>query len=461
MLLGTSFVCVAAALSPQQPPIRTLLVTGANNHDWRWTAPTIRAALAETGRFAVTITEQPQRDLVDVDRRHAAGELDLIVLDYNGERWGEPAEQAFVRAVQNGCGVTVVHAANNAFPGWRAYERMVGLLWRQGTGHGRYHAFDVHVVDHGHPITRGMADLRLHPDELYHRLVPVAGADYRVLLSAYSDPETGGSGRYEPMGTAGRFGDGRVFHTPLGHVWQNNLPSHATWHDPQLRLLVARGSEWAATGAVTLPPVPLNRLSEEEQRQGFTLLFDGRAIEHWRAYRGDDVPRGWVVRDAAIVRDGPGGDLVSREQFAEFDFRFSFRIPPNGNSGVMWHVVDGEPQTYHSGPEYQVLDDRGVKPSPKHAVGALYDLVAPAADKPLRPAGTWNEGRIVVHAGRVRHWLNGKLVVDAPCAGDEWRQMVARSKFKDWPFGQAVTGRLALQDHGDEVAYRNLRIRRL
>ena len=235
---------------------------------------------------------------------------------------------------------------------------MVGLLWRQGTGHGRYHPFDVHVVDHNHPITSGMDDLRMHPDELYHRLVHKDGARYRVLMSAYSDPKTGGTGRHEPMATVGAFGAGRVFHTPLGHVWRNNVPSRATWADPQLRLLLARGCEWAATGAVTLGATPLNRVSKAEAAQGFVALFDGKEISAWTAYRRDEMPpKGWVVRDAAIVHEkaGGGGDLVSREMYGDFDFRFSFRVAKGANSGVMWHVTDAGQQTYFTGPEYQVF----------------------------------------------------------------------------------------------------------
>ena len=98
-----------------------------------------------------------------------------------------------------------MHAANNAFDGWAEYEKMVGLLWRKGTGHGRYHPFDVHVIDHYHPITFAMEDLRMHPDELYHRLVLGKGADFRVLMSAFSDPKTGGTGRHEPMATVAGF----------------------------------------------------------------------------------------------------------------------------------------------------------------------------------------------------------------------------------------------------------------
>ena len=463
MFVATILCAAATSLSPQSPPIQTLLVSGANNHDWKWTSPAIAAVLEETGRFAVTITYDPKQDLPSVMTQHAAGKLDLIVLDYNGPRWGEAAENAFLQAVRAGCGVTVIHAADNAFPGWDEYELMVGLLWRKGTGHGRYHPFDIAVVDHNHPITRGMADLRMHPDELYHRLKHKEGAEYQVLMSAFSDPKTGGTNRHEPMATASAFGEGRVFHTPLGHVWRNNVPSHATWHDPQLRMLVARGSEWAGTGAVTMSATPLNRLSAAEQKQGFESLFDGKAIEHWTGFKQTEAPKkGWVVRDAAIVHEagGGGGDLVSRETYGDFDFRFSFRVAPRANSGVMWHVTDEGKQTYFSGPEYQVIDDAGAKPGERHAVGALYDLV-PATAKETRPAGAWNEGRIVVQKGRLKHFLNGKKVVDTPCAGPKWTAMIEKSKFKNWPFGTASEGRMALQDHGDEVAFRNLRIKKL
>ena len=459
----TSALALAAVLPQSPPPIPTLLVTGANNHDWQWTSGEIVGALRETGRFVVTVSTEPAAALADAPRAFAAGELRLVVLDYNGPRWGEPAEAGFVEAVRAGCGVVVIHAANNAFPGWREYEQLVGLLWREGTGHGVYHPFDVHVVDHHHPVTAGMADLRLHPDELYHGLVHTPGTEQRVLLSAFSDPRTGGSGRHEPMATAGTFGEGRVFHTPLGHVWKGVPATRATWGDPQLRRLVARGAEWAATGAVTLAPEPRNWLSPAERAEGFVLLFDGRSLAAWRAYRGSEPPAaGWVVRDGAIVHEagGGGGDLVTRDEYGDFDLRFSFRVGARANSGVMWHVTEDQPATYMSGPEFQVLDDDGAKPAPRHGVGALYDLVAPQ-DAPVRPAGAWNDARILVHEGRIRFWLNGTQVVDAPGRGPEWEAMVAASKFRDWPFGKAGKGRIALQDHGDEVAFCNLRVRAL
>ena len=314
LLLAACSVSLTASVAAQTAPIQTLLVSGANNHDWRWTSPEIERCLEETGRFDVTITYEPKKDLTAA-RLQAA---QLIVLDYNGPRWGEAAEQAFLAAVKAGAGVVVLHAANNAFNGWTEYERLVGLCWRKGTGHGRYHPFDVVVTDPAHPITAGMDDIRMHPDELYHRLLPTPGAEFRVLMSAFSDPKTGGTGRYEPMATAARYGKGHIFHTPLGHTWTKNVPSRASWLDPQLRRLVARGAEWAASGKVTLSPTPLNRLSNAESKEGFELLFDGKTLAGWRGYRQEGPPKqGWVVRDAAIVHEanGGGGDLILSDRF--------------------------------------------------------------------------------------------------------------------------------------------------
>ena len=449
------FACASG--SAQTAPL--LLVSGQNNHDWRYTSAEIRDALQECERFTVRTTDDPAKDLAELDLTQFAA----IVLDYNGPRWGEAAERAFLRAVEGGAGVVIVHAANNAFPGWADYERLCGLCWRDGTGHGAYHAFDVHVVDAAHPITQGMADLRLHPDELYHRLMPMPGADYRVLMSAFSDPKTGGTGRFEPMATVAQFGKGRVFHTPLGHTWTGQVPTRATWRDAQLRHLLARGTEWAATGAVTLPPTPPNTLTEQERGEGFRLLFDGRTLAGFRGYRLPSLPaQGWSVANAAIVHaaNGGGGDLVTEEEFGDFDFRFEWRVADKANSGVIWRVLETEEQSYMTGPEYQVLDDLGRKPDPRHGAGALYDLV-PNTGAPVRSAGSWNEGRIVIQGGRVQHWLNGQKLVDVPCEGAEWDAMVAGSKFRSWLFGRAKKGRIALQDHGDAVAFRSIRIKTL
>lgn len=443
--------------------VRVLIVGGANNHDWQWTHESLRSILAETGRFDVTVTTEPAKTLADAA---LLDEFDVFLLDYNGPRWGEPAESRFVEAVRGGKGVVVVHAADNAFPGWVEYEEMVMLLWRNGTGHGAFHPFAVEVIDRDHPVTAGMPDLRMHPDELYHGLVNSQNVDVRVLAQAFSSKESGGTGRHEPMIMVRRYGEGRIFHTPLGHVWRNVPLSRASHVDPQFRRLIARGTEWAATGTCLLSPIPPNWLTDDERAQGFELLFDGRDTDGWRGHRAEGFPAsGWTVADGALVHaaGGGGGDLVTTRTFGDFELRFQWAVAPRANSGVIYRVADLDADTWASGPEYQVLDDVGVvvAPDSDQSAGALYGLAAPSNHKVLRPAGVWNDGRIVVRGWHIEHWLNGVGVVDVDLDTPELRARIAASKFGSLPFATAREGRIALQDHGDEVRYRSLRIRTL
>ena len=152
----------------------------------------------------------------------------------------------------DGPGLVVIHAANNAFTGWTDYEKMVGVLWREGSGHGKFHEFAVAYVAPDHPVTSGLGDMAAHPDELYHKLANTRSTPFTLLAKAMSSTESGGTGNEEPMALAVQFGKGRVFHTPLGHVWENVQATKPSISDPQFRLLLSRGAEWAATGAVTL-----------------------------------------------------------------------------------------------------------------------------------------------------------------------------------------------------------------
>ena len=227
--------------------IQTLLITGANNHYWKRSSPFCKKLLEDTGRFQVDLTENPSETL---GNRDSLSRYQLFFVDYNGPEWSAAAKTNFLDAVQRGTGATILHAANNAFTGWVEYEKLCALCWREGTGHGRFHKFDVKVIDHDHPITRGLADFKAHPDELYHRLVHMHGAPYHVLATAYSAPETGGTGRDEPMLVVKTYGQGRVFHDIMGHVWSGGDMS--AFEDPQFQQALVRGCEWAATGSVSL-----------------------------------------------------------------------------------------------------------------------------------------------------------------------------------------------------------------
>lgn len=435
-----------APSSPKRP--RVLLVSGANNHDWEWTTPSLEMILAETGRFEVTVTRDPARSLADPA---ALAALDAVVLDYNGPRWGEAAETAFLDAVRDGLGVVVIHAADNHGNGWPEYERLVADLWRRGTGHGRFHPFDVEIVDRDHPVTRTLPTILQHPDELYHNLVNVHGVDRRVLATAISTKESGGTGEAEPMILVRSYGEGRMFHTPLGHVWRNVPGSQASHRDPQFRGLIVRGTEWAATGTVTdarTAPAP----AEGEWRS----LMDR---EQWGTLGGGDVPEGWRFEGDVLRREGAAGDIVTRKAFGDFELTFQWKAAVAGNSGVKYRIP--EQATEAVGPEFQLLDPAAPTENPEHRAGALYDVIA-AGDSPDVPWGEFHEARIVSRGSTLEHWLDGALVASADTSTDEWRAAVADSKFRGRDdFAAAGPGRILIQDHGDEVWIRGMRVRSL
>ncbi len=190
-------------------------------------------------------------------------------------------------------------------------------------------------------------------------------------------------------------------------------------------------------------------------------LFDGRSLAGWRGFRSEAPPAGWQAVDGALVRVGGGGDLLTTEEFDDFELALAWRVEPGGNSGVMFRVaLDGE-QTYHTGPEMQVLDDAGHADGRSRltAAGAAYGLY-PAPEGAVRPAGEWNEARLVVQGNRVRQWLNGTLTADYEIGSPDWERRVRESKFAAWPrYGRVPRGHIALQDHGDRVEYRDVRIR--
>ena len=454
------------APSQQGDPIPVLIVSGANNHDWEWTTPSLKGILEESGKFSVDVTYEPAKTLADDG---ALRKYTAFVLDYNNRKraWGDAGERNFLNAVRSGTGVVIVHAANNAFPGWVEYEKLVGHLWRQGTGHGRFHRFSVTMNDKTHPITRGLRDFKQHPDELYHCLVHMHDAQHEILATALSSKESGGTGEHEPMITVGSYGEGRVFHTPLGHVWKGQPQTRASHLDPQFRNLIVRGTEWAATGDVReTTRHGANELSADEKKAGFKLLFDGKTTQGWRGFRKPGFPeKGWVVEDGAIrkVKGAGGGDIMPIEQYRDFDLRFEWKVAQGANSGIMIRSSEKFGSSWRTGPEYQILDDLKHRDGRRAetSAGALYALKA-AEGKVLKPVGEWNTGRIVLLGTHLEHWVNGKKVVEIELQGEEWTGLVAASKFRTMEgFGAEPYGYIVFQDHGDDVWFRNLRIKRL
>jgi hypothetical protein len=219
-------------------------------------------------------------------------------------------------------------------------------------------------------------------------------------------------------------------------------------------LIVA--AAFAVAGPAMAQP---NTLTAAEKAAGWRLLFDGKSMDAWRGYQ--KPASDWKVVDGTLAPDPKtSGDLITKDQFGSFELSFEWKISPKGNSGVMYHVIEGPERSYYSGPEYQVLDNSRGEP-PLQRAGALYDLYAPKVDVP-KPVGEFNQSRLIVKGNHVEHWLNGQKVTEYELGSAEFKAKVAGSKFKAWPpFAASPTGHIALQNHGDDVWYRNLKIRPL
>lgn len=205
-----------------------------------------------------------------------------------------------------------------------------------------------------------------------------------------------------------------------------------------------------------------NTLTPEERAAGFELLFDGEALDGWHVFHQEGTP-GWEARNGTLARVGPGGDLVTDRVFDDFELRLQWKVDSGGNSGILYRVNDETDRTFHGAPEMQVLDDAAHPDGGSRltAAGANYGL-HPAPEGVVRPAGEWNDVRLVVDGAHVEHWLNGEKVVEYELWSDEWEERVAASKFSRWPeYGMAREGRIGLQDHGDPVWYRSIRVRPL
>ncbi len=216
----------------------------------------------------------------------------------------------------------------------------------------------------------------------------------------------------------------------------------------------------SASAALTLTPA--------EKTTGWQILFDGQSKAHWRGYHAKDFPKDkWVVDDGCLKSLGNKEntvDLITSDQYGDFELTLEWKVAPKANSGIIYRVTEKHDATWQTGPEFQVLDDAGsnVAPTDIHSAGALYELKAPDAAKVTKPAGEFNQTRILVRNNRIEHWLNGVKIVETMTDGEDWKARIAASKFKAYEgFGMQPRGHIALQDHGDQVWYRNIKIRDL
>jgi len=251
----------------ERETLNVLLLSGSNNHDWRQTTPALVRIFADSGAFDVDVIEAPSVCTAQMLKKY-----DVVVSNWTNfastERpWGEEAERALLDFVRSGKGFVVFHGATACFPAWKEFQQLIGATWGQETGHGKYHRFSVSVTDPAHPITAGLRGFSM-ADELWHRMQRQSSA--HVLCQAYSAAKTGGSGQSEPAAFSIQFGKGRCFNLVLGH--DVAAMDHAAW-----RLLMLRGTQWAATGNASIQ-IPfdigptLERIKEYERGQDRRIL---------------------------------------------------------------------------------------------------------------------------------------------------------------------------------------------
>jgi hypothetical protein len=197
---------------------------------------------------------------------------------------------------------------------------------------------------------------------------------------------------------------------------------------------------------------------------GWRTLFDGKMLDTFRGWRSDGMPQGWHVVDGTLAKEGHVDDLVTREQFGNFELELEWKIGRAGNSGVFYRGTREYDEIYWSGPEYQLLDDANAHDgrNPLTAAGSAYGLYGPPAGV-VKPFGAWNKTRIVIKGDHVEHWLNGQKVVEYDFGSPEWKAKVAASKFSQYPhYGLAKAGLIGIQgDHPGSLALRHIRIREL
>ena len=218
---------------------------------------------------------------------------------------------------------------------------------------------------------------------------------------------------------------------------------------------------------VAVAPAAENTLTRAEKSAGWQLLFDGKTFQGWRPYNKKDAAvTGWEVVNGTLhsIAKVKGDQLITEKKFNDYELTWEWKVPPGGNNGIKYFVTESRPKS--PGHEYQMIDDAGHPDAKRggalHQTGSFYDVLPPAADKPLKPAGEWNQSKIVVRGKTVEHWLNGKNVLTYELGSEAVKAGIAKSKFKNDPgFGDKITGHIMLTYHSDDCWYRNIKLREL
>ena len=429
----------AVAAKAKGTRLRVLLIDGHNNHKWQQTSPVLERILENSGRFDVRVATAA-RDISTFKPSFA--NVDVVVSNYNGPLWPKATREGFARFVRDGGGAVIVHAADNAFPEWKEYNEIIGLggwgrrserhgpyvRWRDGKivrdtskgrggSHGRRHEFELIARQPTHPILRGLPARWLHArDELYDRLRGPA-KNLEVLATAFSAKETRGSGEHEPILMTIAHGKGRVFHTTLGHDVE-------AMQGLGFQITLLRGSEWAATGRVSIASFDAKALSSEKAMtrkpedvpRAWQGLFDGDSLAGWTRRNGHAE---FAIKDGVITgttsKGSPNSFLCSNRIYGDFELRFEVKVDKRLNSGVQIRSAtrDGLQGRVH-GPQVEIASNGNAGWIFGEALGTGW-LSPSRKGREKRAAfkkDAWNRYRVVAKGERIQTWINGVQIAD-------------------------------------------------
>jgi type 1 glutamine amidotransferase len=332
-ILGLVLLSPSCTKSPtSKAPNRALIITGQNNHEWKGSTPALKQILENSGLFSAEIAQSPAAKADMSTFKPNFSKYQLVVLDYNGEAWPAETQKAFESYVSGGGGVVVYHAADNSFPEWTEFNKIIGvggwgnrtekdgpyLRWRNGQlvrdttpgpggSHGSQHAFRVTMRDSVHPIVQGLPKAWMHcQDELYSQLRGPA-ENLTVLATAFADTSKGGTGEHEPILMTINYGKGRVFHTVLGHAAGDS--AYPAMECVGFIVTTQRGAEWAATGKVTQAvPEAFPAFSLESKWPMFRALTIEELLANLKDYKAGDTRTNLEDLKQYIRSNNDGGE---------------------------------------------------------------------------------------------------------------------------------------------------------
>ena len=410
---------------------------------------------AESDRFDVTVSHDASTLTAT-----SLSQYDAIIFYTTGELPMSDAQKAALLAyVRGGGGFVGVHSATDTFYEWPDYLALIGGYF---DGHPWRQEVAIRVEDQSHASTRHLGESFRIDDEIYQfRSWSRSGVHVLLSLDVESvDMTAQGINRTDgdfALAWTRQEGSGRVFYTALGHRPE-------VWDDERFQRHLVEGITWAMGEDVTSAAgaVP-NTLTAEEQAAGWRLLFDGESLSAWRGFKQDRTPAGWQAVDGSLARVAQAGDIITVEQFDDFALTFEWKVQDGGNSGVFFRVTEAVAPAWHSGPEFQILHNEGHRDGrdPMTSAGSNYAVHPPTRDV-TNPVGEWNRSRLVVRGQHVEHWMNGVQLVTYELGSPDWHRRVDASKFAEVPrYGREPKGHIAIQDHGDPVAFRNIKVKRL